>query len=47
MRFAGSLVETHPELAAQWHKDKNGSLTPRDVTAGSRRKVWIYRQNGG
>lgn len=34
------LAATHPELAAQWHPDKNGALTPRDVIAGTRRKVW-------
>lgn len=34
------LAVTHPELAAQWHPTRNGSLTPREVTAGSRRRVW-------
>jgi len=29
-----------PELAAEWHPEKNGSLKPSDVTAGSSRKVW-------
>ena len=31
---------THPDLAKQWHPTKNGELTPKDVTAGSNRKVW-------
>ena len=35
-----SLVETHPEVAKQWHPTKNGDLTPYDVTAGSGKKVW-------
>jgi len=35
-----SLAETHPELAKQWHPTKNGELTPRGVTYGSKRKVW-------
>ena len=35
-----SLQETHPELAAQWHPFKNGQLTPEDVTAGCKTKVW-------
>ena len=34
------LAATHPELARQWHPDRNGGLTPHDVVAGTRRKVW-------
>lgn len=34
------LATTHPALAAEWHPTKNGTLTPRGVTAGSRKKVW-------
>lgn len=34
------LAATHPDLARQWHPDRNGSLTPHDVVAGTRRKVW-------
>ena len=34
------LAATHPGLAEEWHPTKNGALTPRDVTAGTRRKVW-------
>ena len=34
------LLTKQPELAAQWHPTKNGVLTPRDVTAGSMRRVW-------
>jgi len=34
-----ALTETHPELAAQWHPTKN-ACTPRDLTAGSDKKVW-------
>ncbi len=34
------LSITHPEVAAQWHPTKNGDLTPNDVTAGIRKKVW-------
>ena len=29
-----------PEMAAQWHPTKNGSLTPRDVVFRSLKKVW-------
>lgn len=34
------LQTTHPALAAQWHPEKNGALTPRMVVSGSARKVW-------
>ena len=34
------LATTHPSVAAQWHPVKNGSLTPRDLFAGTERKVW-------
>ena len=34
------LATLRPSLAAQWHPTRNGELTPRDVTAGSSRKVW-------
>ena len=29
-----------PEIAAQWNKEKNGTLTSRDVTVQSNRPVW-------
>jgi hypothetical protein len=29
-----------PDLAAQWCADRNGKLTPADVTLGSDRRVW-------
>lgn len=34
------LQTTHPGLAREWHKQKNGSLTTRDVTYGSGIRVW-------
>ena len=34
------LATAFPEIAAQWHPTKNGSLTPRQVTPNSNRKVW-------
>ncbi len=40
------LTATHPELARQWHSGKNGTLTPRDVTAGAHRKVWWRCEKG-
>ena len=34
------LETTHPEIAAQWHPTKNGTLKPKNVMAGSPQKVW-------
>lgn len=34
------LATVAPEVARQWHPVLNGALTPRQVTAGSRKKVW-------
>ena len=34
------LAARFPHLAQEWHPEKNGRLTPRDVVPGSRRKVW-------
>ncbi|MBI5249455.1 MAG: zinc-ribbon domain-containing protein [Desulfomonile tiedjei] len=31
---------THPDLAKEWHSEKNGELRPSDVTHGSGQKVW-------
>ncbi|MBK8225316.1 MAG: zinc-ribbon domain-containing protein [Candidatus Obscuribacter sp.] len=40
-----SLAVRAPELAKQWHKDKNGNLKPENVLAGSNRKIWWQCQN--
>lgn len=40
------LLTTHPSLAAEWHPKKNGTLTPRDLSAGTRRKVWWRCKKG-
>lgn len=34
------LESNYPELAKEWHPYKNGSLTPKDVSVGSGKKVW-------
>ena len=36
----GSLRQTNPSLAAEWHPTKNGTLTPDNVLSGSNKKVW-------
>ena len=35
-----SLAAVAPEIAAEWHPTKNGKLTPRDVVAGTDRRIW-------
>src|SRR5262249_25513736 len=35
-----NLARLHPAVAAERHATRNGSLTPRDVMPGSKRKVW-------
>ncbi len=34
------LATLRPELVRQWHPTRNGTLTPADLFAGTRRKVW-------
>lgn len=34
------LSSTNPTLASEWHPTKNKSLTPCNVTQGSKKKVW-------
>lgn len=41
-----SLAVINPKLAEQWHPSKNGKLTPKDVVAGSAKKVWWLCKNG-
>ena len=40
------LATTHLEIAYEWHPEKNGDLTPLDVTANSKRKVWWICKKG-
>jgi len=34
------LATTHPRVARLWHPDKNGELTPKQLTPGSNQVVW-------
>ena len=34
------LASADPEVAAEWHPDLNGELTPSDVTRGNTKRVW-------
>ncbi|MFB2011403.1 zinc-ribbon domain-containing protein [Flintibacter sp. P01028] len=40
------MATTNPDLAQEWNYDKNIDLTPCDVTAGSRKKVWWRCEKG-
>ncbi len=40
------LATVNPDLAKEWHPTKNGDLTPRDVTAGSHKKIWWKCKKG-
>lgn len=35
-----SLAALRPEIAVEWNSERNGKLTPNDVSAGSGRVVW-------
>lgn len=34
------LASLYPELMKQWHPTKNGGLSPKQLSAGSHRRVW-------
>lgn len=42
-KHGNSLAERFPEIAKEWHPTKNGTLTPYDVSYGSRKNVvwWV------
>ena len=40
------LSTTDPELAKEWHPQKNVNITPYEVTKGSSKKVWWLCVNG-
>lgn len=46
LKGVNDLATTHPDLAKEWNSEQNGNLTPHDVTAGSRKKVWWLCEKG-
>jgi very-short-patch-repair endonuclease len=40
VKKAGSVADTHPWLAYEWHPTKNGKLTPYMISHGSAEKIW-------
>ena len=41
-----NLYVLRPDLAKEWHPTKNGALGPKDVTPGSKKKVWWLCEQG-
>lgn len=41
-----SLAQVRPDIATDWHPDKNAPLTPNDVVAGGSTKVWWICKHG-
>ena len=39
-QLKNSLAFKYPEIAKEWHQDKNNSLSPKEVSPGSNLKVW-------
>jgi len=46
LSVTNSLMTLYPEIAAQWHPTKNGTLTPDQIVAGSSKKAWWRCPNG-
>ena len=40
------LEEVNPALATEWHPEKNSGLTTRQVTSGSKKKMWWICKKG-
>ena len=40
------LATVEPKIAAQWHRELNGDLTPEQVTTGCTKKVWWVCSEG-
>lgn len=40
------LATQYPQLAVQWHRKKNGNLTPEQIPPGTTRKVWWLCEKG-
>ena len=40
------LRTTHPKIAREWNKERNGDLKPTDVIANSNKRVWWKCEEG-
>ena len=46
VKGVNDLETIYPELAKEWNQNKNGKITPREVTAHSSKKVWWRCEKG-
>ncbi len=46
LRGFNDLATTHPSLVAEWDFEKNGNLTPYNVSKGKNKAVWWKCKNG-
>ena len=46
IKGVNDLQTVNPTLAKEWHKEKNGELTPMDVLPNSDKEVWWTCSNG-
>ena len=44
--ITNSLASCFPEVAQQWHPEKNGEITPKDIVAGTHKKYWWKCEKG-
>ena len=40
IRRTNSLTSEYPEIAKEWHPEKNGSLEPNEILSGSHKRIW-------
>jgi len=45
-KFKKSLAQTYPSIAKEWHRTKNGAVTPENVTARSGKNFWFKCKDG-
>lgn len=46
IEYSKCLEYTHPELAAQWDFENNIGIEPKDITFGSKKKIWWLCDKG-
>ena len=46
IKGTNDLKTEYPEVAKEWNYEKNGSLKPEEIRAGSAQKVWWICKNG-
>ena len=46
LKGCNDLRTTHPKIAREWNKERNGDLKPTDVIASSNKRVWWKFKEG-